>query len=333
MKKILGLLMTAALLAACSGPEGDLMSKAKRLSDKGEYAKAIHVYSQVIKQNPANFAAYANRGLLYERLKAQDAAEMKKNKQLAQRDYEAALALDYQSPEVLNNLAALYIDTGNYEDAIVNLDEALALKPNYEVALLNRGIAYTKQHNFNKALIDFSALENLNERFPLLYLNRGIAHYLSGYYEGAVDDYTTLAYLEPNNPRAYIERGRTFIKMEHFQNAVDDFQQAIAINPNNAMPYFYIGELLFSHGDTDEGIGYMEQAKKLAPKSAFIYDTLGDMLALDSPVEATQHYLAARRLDPKHEKRYEAKIRLMTTENGRKRVVASRFMNLSKKSI
>lgn len=331
MKKILGLAVAAALLAACGGQEGALMSKAKRLSDKGEFSKAIQVYSQVIKKNPKNFAAYVNRGLLYEREQVKDSEQMKKNKKLAQRDYEEALSLHFQSPELLNNLAALYIDIGRYEDAILYLNEALMSRPNYEVAILNRAIAYSKKGEVGKALVDFGKLEEINDKIPLLYLNRGLAQYAAGLYAGAIDDYTTLAYLEPDNARAYLERGRVFIKMGHFQNAMDDFQQAMAINPKYAMPYFYAAELLFSRGDTSEGIAYAERAKALAPNYAPVYDMLGDMLALDSPVEATQHYLAARRLDPTRSTRYETKIRMMTTENGRKRVVAYRFMNLDKK--
>ena len=59
------------------------------------------------------------------------------------------------------------------------------------------------------------------------------------------------------------------------------------------------------------------------------YEMMGDMLALESPVEATQHYLAARRLDPQRALRYQGKIRLMTTEAGRQRVVADRFYDLN----
>ena len=80
MKKILLIGILAVCLAACSGKEASLFSKAQQLTQKGNFAKAIHLYSQIIKNNPNSTAAYASRGLLYERLKAKDAAELKKNK-------------------------------------------------------------------------------------------------------------------------------------------------------------------------------------------------------------------------------------------------------------
>ena len=70
MKKVLCLGFMVVFVMACGNAEKALFSKAKRLSDQGEYKKAINVYSVIIRKNPANVAAYASRGLLYEQLKA-----------------------------------------------------------------------------------------------------------------------------------------------------------------------------------------------------------------------------------------------------------------------
>lgn len=331
MRKILCLCAGIALLAACGGKEDSLFSKAQRLADKGQFAKAIQVYSQIIRQNPDNYAAYASRALLYEQLKAKDAEQLKKNKQLAEHDYLRAISLNYQRPEIFNNLAALYIDQNRYGDAILQLNQALVLQPDYFMALMNRGIAKSKLGKLSDALVDFTAADKVRPHTALLFLNRAIAEYEAGYYESALNDFSTVIELEPNSPRAYLERGRTFIKMGYFQNALDDLQHAMTLKPDYAMPYYYAGELLFSQGKVDEGISYLEQAKAYDPNYAPIYETLGDMLALESPVGATQHYLAARRLDPQNTQRYKTKIRMLTTEDGRKRIVAGHFMNLDKK--
>lgn len=330
MKKVLLVCLSVMLMAACSASEDKLFRKAQILTDKGEFEKAIQTYSSIIKKNPRHYAAFVSRGLLYDQLKSKDSEQAKKNKQLAERDYLKALSIEYRHPEIFNNLAALYIDQGRYSEAILQLNQALLLRPDYLMALLNRAVAYSQQGNLNKALIDFAEVENLDKRFPLLYLNRGLAFFDAGYYASAAAEYSYLMELEPENPRSYLERGRAFVKMGHFQNAMDDFQKAIALRNDYAMPYYYAAELLFSKGDTDQGVAYAEQAKKYAPNYAPIYDMLGDMLALETPVDATKHYLAASRLDPAHARRYQGKIRMMTTENGRKRVVANRFLNINK---
>ncbi len=331
MRKVLGLLVCAMCLAACGGTEGSQFGKAQRLTDKGELTKAIQIYSSIIKKNPENYAAFASRALLYERLKAKDRVELEKNKKMAERDYERALELNYRRPEIFNNLGALYLDQGRYNDALVHLNQAIALRPNYFMAILNRAVALSQQGKISSALVDFSLAENLDPRSSLLYLNRGLALFAAGYYASALEDFTSMTLLEPKNPRAYLERGRVFVKMGYYQDAMDDFQQAIALQPNYSMPYYYAAELLFNKGSVDEAIAYAERAKLLNPNYASAYDMLGDMLALESPVEATQHYLAARRLDPARANFYQSKIRMMTTENGRKRVVADRFMRIGGK--
>lgn len=330
MKKLCLMCLCTCMMAACSGNEAVLFRKAQIAADKGQFEKAIRYYSTIIKNNPDNYAAYASRGLAYERLLPKESGDLQKNRVLATRDYEQAISLNYVRPELYNNLGALYADQGRYQDAILNLNQALMLRPNYFMALLNRAVAYSKQGNINQALVDFSHAEQLNPHSPLLYLNRGLAEFAAGYYEPAAQDYSQLMALQPDNARAYLERGRAMVKMEAYQNALDDFEQAIALNPNYAMPYFYAAELLFNRGETDQAIAYAERAKLLAPNYAPAYEMLGDMLALESPVEATQHYLAARRLDPQRALRYQGKIRLMTTEAGRQRIVMDRFYDLNK---
>lgn len=329
MKKVLMLCLSVFLLSACSGGENALFRKAQLAAQKGQFSKAIQLYSTILKDNPQNYAAYASRALAYERLPYKDAAERDKNRERAAEDYLKAISLNYRRPELFNNLAALYIDQGRYDDALWRLNQALALRPNYFMALINRGVAQSQQGKIGPALLDFAAAEKLNPQSPLLYLNRGLAQFAAGYYEAAAQDYTQMMELDPQNPRPYLERGRAFMKMNYYQNALNDFEQAIALNPKYALPYFYMAEMMFNKGDTDQAVTYAENAKLLAPTYAPAYEMLGDMLALSSPVEATQHYLAARRLDPKNALRYQGKIRLMTTEEGRKRVVAGRFYNLN----
>ena len=331
MKKFFGMLLVVCLLAACSSTESSLFRKAQRLTSKGEYSQAISVYSSILKKNPQSYAAYAGRGLLYEQLKAKDSKELTQYKQLAKKDYERALALNGKQPEILNNLSALYIDEGNYEEAVLYLNRALHLRPDYVLALLNRAVARTKQGRYSEALSDFYQVEQLEPYSSLLYLNRGLLEYAAGYYNSAIDDFTALIGLQADNARAYMERGRTFIKMGYFQDAMEDFQKALALKPNYAMPYFYMAELLFNQGETDQGLFYAQRMVNLAPAYAPAYEMLGDMNALESPVEATRYYLTARKLDPKNARQYQGKIRMMKSENTRKRVVFDRFANLDKK--
>jgi tetratricopeptide (TPR) repeat protein len=68
--------------------------------------------------------------------------------------YSKAIALDPSLPEAYNNRAYTNMRLHNYAIALVDLDKAIALRPNYVQALMNRGDI----HNFYFAIDDNAAV-------------------------------------------------------------------------------------------------------------------------------------------------------------------------------
>lgn len=56
------------MLVACSSKEDRLFQQAQLATDKGDFTKAIRLYTTLLKQDPDNIAAHTNRGILFERL-------------------------------------------------------------------------------------------------------------------------------------------------------------------------------------------------------------------------------------------------------------------------
>ena len=324
MKRVFCIFVAVLFLAACSGDK-KLFKDAQFETSKGNYNKAIQLYSRLIKQSPKAFAAYVNRGILWESLPAKDVKERLKNRRYAELDYLQAIKLSPNVPETYSNLGALYVDQGRYADAVYQLNEAIARNPQYFVALLNRAIAYYKQGRLSEALLDFNRAFKINSKEPLLFLNRGLAYFDMGQYQSALDDFSYLISLKPQDARAYLERARTFIKAGYPADAYEDLEMAVSLKPTYALAYYYMGDLMFRKGETDYALGLLVRSKELASQYAPTYDLMGDMLAVEDPVAATANYMAARKLDPANVRKYEAKMRLMRTEEGRERVLANRF--------
>lgn len=324
MKKVLSLLAVVLLLAAC-GKDNKMFKQAQLAASKGNFTKAIQIYSRIIKENPNHYAALVNRGVLWERLPVKDAKERAKNRAYAEADYLRAIEVNSAVAEPYNNLGALYVDTGRNGDAIIYLSEAVDRSPQYFTALMNRAIAYYRQGRTNAALQDFNSALKLRDDEPLLFLNRGLAYFDSGMFDAALDDFSYLIYLRPDDARAYLERARVFMKMGYPANAYGDLEEAVAIKPTYALAYYYMGDILFRKGDTDQALGMLVRSKELANQYVPTYELMGDMLALEDPVSATANYMVAKKLDPANARRYDAKIRLMKTEEGRERVLANRF--------
>ena len=324
MKKQLFVIWVAFLVAAC-GSDTRLFQQAKLATSKGNYQKALSLYNQLIKQNPDHAAALTNRGLIWEIMPAKTEAEKAKNRRFAEQDYLRSLDVNPNQPETYNNLGALYMDMNQNGFAIQYFSEAIARQPNYFRALLNRATAYSKVGDLTQALQDFSAAAQQRPHDPALLFNRGLAYFDAGKYEVAIDDFSHAIAMQPQNARLYVQRARAFAKYGYPAEAYDDLTQAIALNPQDGLAYYYLADLMYRNGDTSFALGALVKAKEIDPKYVPSYDLMGDMLAVEDPVSATANYMVAVKLDPKNAAKYQRKIQLMKTEEGRYRVLTERF--------
>lgn len=324
MKKQLFILFVSAVLAAC-GSDTRLFQQAQLAASKGNYQKALSLYNQLIKQNPRHAAALTNRGLIWEMMPAKTEAEKAKNHRFAEQDYLRSLEVNPNQPETYNNLGALYMEQNQNGEAISYFSEALARQPHYFRALLNRATAYSKVGDLTQALQDFSTAAAQRPHDPALLFNRALAYFDAGKYEAAIDDFSHAIAVQPQNARLYVQRARAFAKYGYPAEAYDDLTQAITLNPQDGLSYYYLADLMYRNGDTDFALGALVKTKEVAPKYVPAYDLMGDMLAVEDPVSATANYMVAVKLDPKNALKYQRKIALMKTEEGRYRVLTERF--------
>ena len=72
-------------------------------------------------------------------------------------DYTRAIELDPQMAEAYNNRAYTNMALQNYAAALPDLDQAIALRPNYVNALMSRGDIYNYYYdiNYDKAIADY----------------------------------------------------------------------------------------------------------------------------------------------------------------------------------
>lgn len=325
MKKICFILCAVFLMCACNSDKS-LFQKAKLATSKGQLQQALELYTRLIKQNPKFAPAYVNRGILWEQIPVKDAAEKSKNLDYAQRDYLQSLVLNPNQAEPYNNLGALSLDRQQYGDAIFYFTQALALRPSYFMARMNRAIAYSKLGQLSDALNDFSQAAQQRPNEPLVYLNRGLTYYDREQYEAAIEDYSRVLSLTDNqDARAFLERARAFIKLGYPANAYADLEEAVSIKPTYALAYYYMADLQFRRGEKDAALALLVRAKELANHYAPIYELMGDMLSMEDPVAAVSNYKVALQLDPAHASRYQRKLDLMRTPEGRDRILGSRF--------
>lgn len=90
--------------------------------------------------------------------------------------------------EALNKGIDYINNQENYDAAIIEINKAIELSPNWADAYYNRGLAYSDKHNYDQAISDYNKAIELNPNYAEAYNNRAIDYYLKGNYDMAWQD-------------------------------------------------------------------------------------------------------------------------------------------------
>ena len=126
---------------------------------------------------------------------------------------------------------------GHYTDAIRSgelVGEALAITYN------NRGVAHGEAGDFDPAIADYSQALALRpgdgttiRNLRVAHVRRGEVSFASGDYDAAVADFTLAAELEADHHLAYQRRGELYAELGLLDLAVEDLERAALLSPGD----------------------------------------------------------------------------------------------------
>lgn len=126
---------------------------------------------------------------------------------------------------------------GNYQGAINDYAQVLALNPQFEEVYFRRGIARSLLKDWHGAEIDYTQAIAIKPGHAQAYLHRGSIRNTLNKWQGAKSDFDLAISLDPNVLSAYIGRGVARCELNDCQGGVKDYNRAIALNPNYADAY------------------------------------------------------------------------------------------------
>jgi len=139
------------------------------------------------------------------------------------------------------NCAAQWDDQGNYDKAIADYSQAIALFPYDPVAYNNRGYDYWKKGELDKAIADYNQALALCPSYGAAYSNRGVAWDDKGDKDRAAADNAQAIAVNPNIAGAYNNRGVMEAGRGEYAQANADYYRALSIDPNYATAYENLG--------------------------------------------------------------------------------------------
>lgn len=100
------------------------------------------------------------------------------------------------------NRAAGYAAKGEFDRAVVDLDQVIAMKGDDASTYLSRGLAYSARNRPDLAINDFNKAIELDAKHSSAYFNRGLFYEKSGETEKAIGDYEKVVSLDASNEPA-----------------------------------------------------------------------------------------------------------------------------------
>lgn len=245
--------------------------------DGNEPDPAEEYFSRALELDANSDIAYAGRS---------DAEFAKGDYEKAVADAKKAIELKPDShPEAYLILGTLADRNGDHEARIGYMNKAIALAPDFAEAYAGRGNGYLAENKYDLALVDLNkavALKPelsgmLQQAFEVAYVQRGGLYVKDGNYGAAIDDYTRALQLTPLNTRALNDRGDAYNMTGDFGSAIADFTKAIESDPSYPYAYSNRGLSYFKIGRNDQALLDLDKAIELNDRSSSTYFVRGEV--------------------------------------------------------
>jgi protein O-mannosyl-transferase len=128
-----------------------------------------------------------------------------------------------------------------WHDSISLWTSVLRADPRSTIAYLNRSQAYIDAGELDKAMADLDRGRELDPNIPKIYLNRGVIHFMKGEFEAAMKEFDRSIEVSPRFQAGFFNRALTWGRLGQFGNAVEDLTTAIEIDGAFAPAYYYRG--------------------------------------------------------------------------------------------
>ncbi|MFE7354686.1 tetratricopeptide repeat protein [Streptomyces sp. NPDC057543] len=200
---------------------------------------------------------------------------------LADRDEEALAELDQAIAAAPRNAYALACRgeahrwLGHIDQAITDFTTALDINPTYASALGSRGQAHRQAGRYDQAVTDLTAALNINPTYTWALAQRGQAHRHAGHYDQAITDLTAALDLDPTLAWALAQRGEAHRQADRYDQAITDLTAALDLDPTDAWALGSRGQAHRQADRYDQAITDLTAALDLDPTLAWALGSRG----------------------------------------------------------
>jgi predicted O-linked N-acetylglucosamine transferase (SPINDLY family) len=193
-------------------------------------------------------------------------------------DMEAALAIEPDDAETLLNHANVLKSLNRLDAALAGFDRALAVKPDWPQALNNRGTVLQALGRYDEALVAYDQALAHAPNYAEALNNRGSVLQDLKRSAEALASYDQALRLAPTFAAAFNNRGSALLELKRFADALSCFDRALALRPGDAQVANNRGNALQGLLRYDEALAAYDQALTLQPDYAEALNNRGSAL-------------------------------------------------------
>lgn len=231
---------------------------ANALADGNFPKEAIAYCQRTIDLDPDFGLAYNNYGYALSKLKRYGESLAYYDKSLSYREHGMEIVL-------ANRGFSLY-NLGRFEEAVMDFETALKIRPDYEEALNNYGNALHAMGRDEEALACLDKAIALSPKFASAWNNRGNVYSARGTdKEEALRCYKRAAELDPKLWEAFDNVGRYLVFLGRPSEAVPYFEAAVPLASDEAEARFRLANALASSGRAADSVPQYRRVLELRP--------------------------------------------------------------------
>ncbi len=213
---------------------------------------------------------------------------------------ELAMRLEPRDPHAHNNLAVIMFRKGYPEDAVEELEKALAVDPNFEPARRNLEAVLRRIGRKDDVLEYYLGRAQEYPDSTARHLAAAEALSNMGRDTEALAEFMAVLSARPDETKALIGAARILRKRRDYHGAEGLLKRVVEIAPDSAEAYRLLGEVHYNTQHLDLALQELEKARDMEPDSAETYYLLsfvyGEKGMLDQALECVEK---ASALNPK----------------------------------
>lgn len=268
----------------------DLLNKANELQKNANLDAAEEIYINIINSYPEHPDANHNLASLY---------FTKKNYKKAYDFIKRVIDTKYPLQEYYITASRIFFQLEMFEDCIIVLDKALAIKPEEMFPLYLKSVLYNELGRYNEAENFGRELLKKHSNNTVILNHFGIILSNLEKYEESIKYFNKAININESYRDPFSNLGHSLHKVQKFNLSLDAYKKSLKLDPNHNQTIINYAAVYHEIGNYNEAEKLYKLAIENEPKNSEVYNNIGVLYGeIGNKEEAIKSYRKALDLDP-----------------------------------